>query len=150
MIKHARLSRRTVVGGMATVGTIAAVGVVTQKGTALGGPDGLARTLVGGARPSSPLATAEMTAWQAAVGSEFAIARSTHMRLVGVQPLASRGARPRGLRRNAFLAVFELPAFAQLPGDLIYTLSNPAYGALDLFLVEGGARGAQRLHAVFN
>jgi hypothetical protein len=150
MIDNVRLSRRTVIGSVAAVGTLAAVGMVAQKGAVADSSNSFARALLGAAPGPASLATAEMERWQAAVGADFSLAGSSSVRLVGVQPLASSGARPRGLRRNAFVAVFELPAFAQLPGDLIYTLSSSAHGQLDLFLVEGVGRFANRLLAVLN
>jgi hypothetical protein len=150
MIDNVRFSRRTMVGSLAAVGTIAAVGMVAQKGAVTGGSNSLARALLGSARGPASLAAAEMEGWQAAVGTNFSLAGSLNMRLVGVRPLASAGARPSGLRRRAFIAIFELPAFAQLPGDLIYTLANSTYGRLDLLLAETAGRGAQRLQAVLN
>ncbi len=150
MIDNLRLSRRAMVGSLAAVGTLAAVGMVAQKGAVADSSNSLARSLPGRAQGPASLATAEMEGWQAAVGANFSLAGSSSVRLVGVQPLASSGVRPRGLRRAAFVAVFELPAFAQLPGDLIYTLSDSAHGRLDLFMVEGVGRFANRLLAVLN
>ena len=45
---------------------------------------------------------------------------------------------------------FELPAYEQLPGDLIYTISNPTYGSIDLFLSECAERNPHRLKAVLS
>lgn len=144
----ASVSRRTVVGGLAAAGTIAAFAVAANEGAV---PIGASASGGGpfGGQGTSPLATAEVDAWQAVVGSDFGIARTT-MRLVGVEPLASPGARPRGLRRKAFVAVFELPVLARLPGDLIYTISSAGRGTFDLFLVEGAGRFTNRLKAVLN
>jgi hypothetical protein len=141
------LSRRTLLGGLAAAGTLAAI-VMANNGT-VGGSGTLADAIFGG-RTESRLARAEANEWLAAVGTNFRVAGSLSMRLVGVEPMESAGARPPGLRRRAFKAVFELPAFAALPGNLVYTLSSSAHGALDLYLSEGSGRFTNRLYAILN
>jgi hypothetical protein len=141
-------SRRTLLGGLAAAGTLAAV-VMVNNGAIVSGPGSFGGRLFGAA-PQSALATAEMAEWQTAVGTRFEVAGGITLRLVGIQPLASSGARPAGLRRSAFMAVFDLPAFASLPGNLIYTLRNSTYGQLDLFLDTGAGRMANRVFAILN
>lgn len=147
-IEKIRPSRRTVVAGVAAAGTLAAVGIATSEGVVPLGADGPGAALFG-SRATAPLMAGEIDLWQTAIGDSFGIA-STSMRLIGVEPLASPGARPAGLRRRGFIAVFELSAFAQLPGNLIYTISSAGHGTFDLYLVEGTGRFANRLKAVLN
>ena len=140
-------SRRTLIGGLAAAGTLAAVAITSNGGVSEA--TGRIGSLLG-ITPQSPLATAEMDAWQAAVGTRFEVAGSITLRLVGIEPLTSVGARPPGLRRRAFMAVFERPGSATLPGNLIYRLSSATQGTLDLLLVEGAGRAANRVFAVLN
>jgi hypothetical protein len=146
--KFSFLSRRTLLGGVAAAGTLAAI-VMVDNGGIVGRPGALTGSVFGG-RAESALARAEASEWLAVVGTNFRIAAGLSARLVGVEPMASAGARPRGLRQRAFKAVFELPAFTALPGNLVYTLSSSAHGALDLYLSEGSGRFANRLYAILN
>jgi hypothetical protein len=147
---RARLSRRNLLGGLAVAGGLAAVAMAASKTAIVSRSTSLARAVLGGRARRVALASAEMEDWQAAVGMNFGIADYLTMRLIGVRPLNSDGDRPAGLRRTAFVAVFELPAYEQLPGDLVYTISNPTYGAIDLFLSECAERNPHRLKAIIN
>ena len=96
------------------------------------------------------LAHGEMDRWAAVVGTVFA-ASGFRLTLAGVRALASEGARPAGLRAGAFLAVFDVQGGGTMPGDLIYTLSSPGIGPLDIFLEAAPSpEFPNRMTAVFN
>lgn len=145
----AKVSRRNVMiaGGGAAV---AGLGVVAL--TPLGNPvkskarEVLASSGIG--RSMLSLTDGTVAEWQAQVGSTFAIAGGMSLRLAGVQPMNSDGARPLGVtRRSAFVAVFDSASGQSLPGDLIYTASHPQYGPMQIFLSEASPG---RMLAVFN
>ena len=95
------------------------------------------------------LAHAEQGEWTAQVGSEFAIGGGFRLRLAGVRPLPSAGARPSGVaRERAFVAVFDVLGGMTMPGELIYSAAHPQYGSLPLFLTAAG--DPRRMLAVFN
>ena len=96
------------------------------------------------------LATSEMNGWQTIVGTEFETA-GFRLKLVGVQPLPSVGARPADVTRHrAFVAVFEILSGGTMPGDLIYTMRSERQ-VLDVFLTNASTREfPNRMHAVFN
>ncbi len=148
--KLGRLSRRNLLGGLAAVGALAAAAIAAKNNAVVGRSTSLARAILGGRSRPVSLATAEMADWQAAVGMNFGIADYLTMRLIGVRSYGPAGDRPPGVRRQGFVAVFELPAFEQLPGDLIYTVSNPTYGAIELFLSECAERNPRRLKAILS
>jgi hypothetical protein len=93
-------------------------------------------------------AYAEQTEWAAQVGSVFTAPGGYTLRLAGVEPLQSAGERPAGLRRRAFLAVFDVAGGLAMAGDTIYTLTHPQYGATEVFLTLTDVPG--RTVAVFN
>ena len=146
-----RLSRRNVMiaGGGAA---IAGIGVVAL--TPLGNPvKARAREALAGSswgRSMLSLADGTMAEWQAQVGSTFAVGGGTTMRLAGVRAMSSSGERPLSVtRRSAFAAYFDVLGGRSLPGELIYTVSHPQYGPLQIFLSESGA-APRRMLAVFN
>lgn len=142
------ISRRNVVAGLAGL-AVTAVAATTLFQPSAG--DGARRLLAGNrfTRRFLSLASAEQAEWAAQVGSDFTVEGGYRMRLVGVRPLASSGARPAGLSRSrAFAAVFEVAGGLTMPGDLIYTASHAQYGSLPIFLSQSGDPG--RMLAVFN
>lgn len=142
------LTRRRLIGGFAALGGLAAVAMAAKNSAIVTRSTSLARSVLGGRTRSVSLATGDMQDWQRAVGMNFGIAGYLTMKLIGVRSFGPADIRPAGVRRQAFVAVFELPAFEQLPGNLIYTVSNPTYGALDLFLTECEERNPHRLKAI--
>ena len=94
------------------------------------------------------LAEAEQAEWAAQVGSVFTVEGGYRLRLAGVRPLPSPGARPAELRDRGFAAVFDVLGGATMAGDLIYTASHSQYGSLPLFLSATGS--PSRMVAVFN
>lgn len=148
MERKALLSRRNLLGGFALAGALGAIAMAAKNSALVTRSTSLARSVLGGRPRSVSLATAEMVDWQGAVGMNFGIAGYLTMKLIGVRSFGPADERPTGVRRQAFVAVFELPAFEQLPGDLIYTVSNPTYGAIDLYLTECAERNPRRLKAV--
>lgn len=92
-----------------------------------------------------------MADWTRLVGSVFEGA-GFRLRLAGLRPLGSEGARPANVARaGAFLLAFDTLGAATMPGDLIYALSTTGAGPLDVFLVNvSTAEAPGRMHAVFN
>lgn len=89
--------------------------------------------------------------WQGQVGSIFALGGGSRIRLAGVRPLLTSGARPQGLRTQSFAAFFEPLRGHTVAPDLIYTATHVAYGPLPLFLASASERRAPgRMVAVFN
>lgn len=111
-----------------------------------------ARELVGAlplAKRTVNLATAGYADWLAQVGSTFA-GGGYSLRLVGITPLISTGARPAGLRDRAFALNFDVAGGRTMAGDLIYTINHPQYGPLQVFLSATGPQTPARMLAVFN
>ncbi len=105
-------------------------------------------------RLGGSLAHGAMDEWRGQIGSSFLVdaegGRAT-LTLVAVQPLNSKGRRPRFLgRERAFAAVFE--AEGQAPaGDRTYTVAHDTRGAIDIFMGPASVAGGRpRLEAVFN
>ena len=141
------LSRRNVMLGAG--GLVGLAALIATPGLRPLLPGGVRRMLDGGrAAPGAlALAQAEGEQWAAQVGSTFSVAGQT-LRLAGIRPLESSGERPAGLRRRAFLAVFDIAGGGSLPADLIYELTHRRHGALSLFL--SATDNPSRMHAVFN
>jgi hypothetical protein len=89
-----------------------------------------------------------MSEWTTQIGSTFTVGGGYALRLAGVEPLQSEGERPPGLRDRAFAAVFDVARGGTLPGDLIYTVSHPQYGPLQLFM--SATSNPRRMLAIFN
>lgn len=105
-------------------------------------------------RSAGSLAHGAMDEWRSQIGSSFLVdgenGRAT-LKLVAVQPLNSKGRRPRSLGRDrAFAAVFE--ADGQGPsGDRTYSVDHQSRGKIDIFMGAANLSGAKpRLEAVFN
>lgn len=95
------------------------------------------------------LATAGYNDWLAQVGTTFSTS-GYNLKLIGVAPLISSGTRPAGLRDRAFALNFDVAAGRTMAGDLIYTLSQPQNGPLQLFLTGTGPQTPGRMLAVLN
>ena len=97
------------------------------------------------------LAHGEMARWSRVVGTEFRAA-GFRLKLAGVRPLTSLGARPPTVTRHrAFVAVFDVLGGQAMAGDLIYAMSAPGYGSLDVFLTSAATTEfPYRMQAVFN
>ena len=142
------LSRRNILItlGAAVAGTVALAGtalrpVITRQARRVLASTPLTRGMLS-------LSQAEMTEWSDQIGSVFNIGGGYQLKLAGIQPLQSDGVRPSSLRDRAFAAVFDVTRGSALPGDLIYTLSHPQYGPLQLFLSSTG--NPRRMLAIFN
>jgi hypothetical protein len=98
------------------------------------------------------LAQAGYEEWTDQVGSIFNVGGGDSLKLVGVAPFESTGARPVGLARDrAFLAKFDVQNGGSMAGDLIYTVVHPQYGAMQVFLsASSDPRLPNRMNAVFN
>jgi len=95
------------------------------------------------------LADAEQAEWARQVGSVFSVDGGYRLKLLGIQPLPSLGARPADVtRERAFAAVFQVLDGATMAGDLIYSASHSQYGGLPLFLSVTDS--PSRMIAVFN
>ena len=78
-------------------------------------------------RPAVDLATAGRNDWLSQVGSTFSLQSETGnvtMKLAKVTALPAPGARPRGLRDQAFALAFEPVGGAMPEGDRIYSISH--------------------------
>ena len=142
------ISRRTVVAGL---GGLAVTALVATSAFQPSVTDRARRMLASNrfTRRFLSLAGAEESEWAAQVGSEFRVEGGYRMRLAGVRPLLSSGARPANVSRGrAFVAVFEVAGGMTMPSDLIYTAFHSQYGQLPIFLTASADPG--RMLAVFN
>ena len=142
MSESATLSRRNLLAGLCASGLAAACspGGRTAEDPALRA-----------AAQGQKLARGGLADWTDRVGSVFDAA-GFRLRLEGVRPLASEGARPPQVARSsAFLLVFDVLAGGTMPGDLIYPMATPGVGPLDVFLASAATEQyPNRMHAVFN
>jgi hypothetical protein len=96
------------------------------------------------------LANAGYIEWMETVGSTFSGGGGYAMRLIGVEALNSGGQRPLGLRDRAFALHFTVLNGGTMAGNLIYTVSHPDYGPLQIFLSPHDPATPSRMLAVFN
>lgn len=96
------------------------------------------------------LANAGYAEWMETVGSTFSGGGGYAMRLIGVEALNSGGQRPAGLRDRAFALHFNVLNGDTMAGNLIYTVSHPEYGPLQMFLSPHDPATPSRMLAVFN
>lgn len=144
----APLSRRNILLGLAGA-AVTAVVATTALRPSLG--DRGRRVLASNplTRRFISLADAEQGEWQAQVGTDFTAEGGYTLRLDGVRPLNSQGARPAGVARDrAFAAVFDVRGGMTMAGDLIYSVTHPQYGRMPLFLTA--TADPKRMLAVFN
>ncbi|HMG45879.1 MAG TPA: hypothetical protein VK614_00260 [Allosphingosinicella sp.] len=95
------------------------------------------------------LANAGYAEWMETVGSTFS-GGGYAMLLIGVEALNSDGQRPLGLRDRAFALHFNVLNGGTMAGNLIYTVSHPEYGPLQMFLSPHDPATPSRMLAVFN
>ena len=140
----ASLSRRHVLAGMAA-------GLVSACSSSSSAPDAAPEAATKAAAAGQALAHGEMDRWSGYVGTRFE-ASGFQLRLSGVRPLASEGARPANVSRSsAFLAVFDVDGGRPMPGNLIHALRAQGVGPLDVFLADAATpEFPGRMHAVFN
>ncbi|MGZ8337368.1 MAG: DUF6916 family protein [Allosphingosinicella sp.] len=142
------LSRRNLLIGAAGAAIVTVVALPTWR--PLSG-ERTRRLLAGNplTRRFVSLGNAGMREWEAQIGAAFTASGGYRLRLAGVRPLTSRGARPPSVRRRrAFLAVFDIADGRTMASDLIYTLAHADYGPMPLFLTASDSPA--RMHAVFN
>ena len=145
---RATLSRRNI---LITIGAAAAGAVALLSTTFRPAVTRQARRVLAATpltRGMLSLASAEMDEWTGQIGSTFTAGGGYVLKLAGVRPLQSDGERPAELRDRAFAAVFEITRGSAMPGDLIYTVSHPQYGPLQLFL--SSTPDPRRMLAIFN
>ncbi len=148
MERVSTVSRRSILLGLAGA-AVSAVIATTALSPSMG--ERTRRLLAGNrfTRRFVSLADAGQGEWAAQVGSAFRLEGGYRLRLAGVRPLHSQGARPAAVARDrAFAAVFEVLNGGTLAEDLIYSASHAQYGALPLFLT--GTGDPRRMLAVFN
>jgi hypothetical protein len=142
------LSRRRMV--VALGGAVVVVGAVFAapiKSLVEAGGRELANAVAG--KRTVNLATAGYADWLAQVGTTFSTS-GYNLKLAGIAPLISSGARPAGLRDRAFALNFDVAAGRTMAGELIYTINHPQYGPLQLFLSATGPQTPSRMLAVLN
>ena len=138
-IQDWHVSRRTVLVGMGAT-ALAGCGVVPSSGS---DPE---ISLTSGTGPA--LATAEADVWSAAAGSQFGTVGYT-MQLVGIELLSILGERPEGLRRQPFIAAFDILSGRFMAGNLVYTISHATIPTFDIYLTNHST-SATRMFALFN
>ena len=145
---RASLSRRNILItiGAAAAGAVALLGTAFRPAVTRQARRVLASTPL--TRGMLSLSQAEMEEWSAQIGSTFTVGGGYALRLAGVEPLQSDGERPAALRDRAFAAVFDVARGGTMAGDLIYTVSHPQYGPLQLFL--SATDNPRRMLAIFN
>jgi hypothetical protein len=143
------LSRRRLLVGAGACGAVA-LGALAATKTSLVSADSKESGSTTSTAPPASLATAEMEAWIAEVGSTFRAA-GQRLRLSGVQPLPLVGDRPAALRDRPFIAVLDGQSGSALAGDLIYAITHPNYPGFDIYLTSAPtAAYPRRMHALFN
>lgn len=141
------LSRRNAVAALA-VGGIATGAVAASKFGFTAGKFAAPKALSWWQRPSVDLATAGRNEWLGQVGSAFSLQSENGnvlMKLAKVTAMPSAGARPRGLRDQAFSLAFEPVTGAMPEGDRIYSMTH-----MDRDLKVYFAASDKVLLAVFN
>ena len=148
-VVRSRLSRRGILAviGAATAGTVALLSTSFRPSVTRQARRVLASTPL--TRGMLSLSQAEMDEWSTQVGASFTVGGGYALRLAGVEPMESSGDRPASLRQRAFAAIFEVTRGTAMPGELIYTVSHPQYGPMQLFLSES-VRQRGRMVAIFN
>jgi len=143
------LSRRRTLAALGGAAVAAGAVFAATKTTLLGQGSGDSSGSASASRTTVNLATAGYDTWLAQVGTKFTGGLYT-LKLAGVAPLLSTGARPPGLRDRAFALNFDVAAGRTMAGDLIYTISHPQYGPFQVFLSAAGPQMPARMIAVFN
>lgn len=141
------LSRRNAVAALA-VGGVATGAVAASKLGFTVAKFAAPKTVSWWDRPAVDLATAGRNDWLSQVGSTFSLQSETGnvtMKLAKVTALPAPGARPRGLRDQAFALAFEPVGGAMPEGDRIYSMSHSG-ADLKVYFAESD----KVLLAVFN
>jgi hypothetical protein len=102
------------------------------------------------ARLPASLRDAEIADWQQLVGASFRLSGGGRVRLVAVEALPASGPRPKGIRAQAFAALFETAAGA-VEDDRTYRLSSLMLPPFDVHFGPKIQMAAKARHiAVFN
>lgn len=131
------ISRRSMVIGL----TVAVAGCGDGGMSTISG-------LLGGGSQGPQLATAEAETWNTATGTRFS-AGAVEMQLTSVETVPTVGTRPAQLRKQAFIAAFDVVGGSYLPGDRAYTIRHASIPTFDIFLTNS-ATIPSRLYAYFN
>lgn len=99
-------------------------------------------------RRNLALGRAGYDAWSAQVGSTFTAQSGQVLKLVDVESLPAKGAKPRHVREQAFVARFEVSSGDALPEE-IYRVAHPSGGTFEIFLTKSGPAQPDRMLAVF-
>ena len=142
------VNRRNILLGLAG-GAVAAGGIAVQQTGGAGSFAELLRSATPGQRGVF-LATANKEDWALQIGTLFTASTGHVLKLVDVQGFAEHGRRPAGLRRQAFVARFDIASGGALPGSQLLNVSHKEGGTFGMFM--GGANPARplRMLAVFN
>lgn len=146
-----RLNRRKMmlVTGGAVAGASALMAAPFREEIATKARELVVSTGVG--RGMLSLATANYDEWLSQVGSTFTLGGRNSIQLVGVRALPTSGPKPRGVRTQGFVALFDPVARQSIAPNLIYTATHPVYGPMPLYLAAtSDARTPGRMAAVFN
>jgi hypothetical protein len=142
------VNRRNILFGLAG-GAVAAGGLAVQQ---TGGAGTFAELLrpIGLGRSGVLLATANKDDWALQVGTTFTASTGHVLKLVDVQGFAEKGKRPANLRKQAFVARFDITSGGELPGAQLLNVSHKEGGTFDMFLTGGNPARPLRMLAVFN
>jgi len=143
------LTRRHTLVALGGAAVTAGAVLAASRTTLLSQGSGGSSTSTSAARTTVNLATANYDTWLAQVGTKFS-GGIYSLKLSGVAPLLSTGVRPAGLRDRAFALNFDVAGGQTMAGELIYTISHPQYGPLQIFLSAAGPTMPARMIAVFN
>ena len=89
--------------------------------------------------------------WLNVVGTNFSLGGRLTLRLTGVRALQTSGAKPAGVRAQAFAAFFDPQLGMSVAPDLIYTATHSRYGPMPLYLASAEAPlRPRRMVAIFN
>jgi hypothetical protein len=137
------VSRRGIIVGLG-----ASVAVAAAAGSAKAMPFNAAGT---GSRSLS-LGGSTMADWTAMIGSKFTLATESGLQgytLVAVEPLSVSRAPVRGVRRQAFTAIFS-PGRARLAaGNKVYAVAHADFGRTGIYFSPTAGSSTGRIEAIF-
>ena len=142
------VNRRNILLGLAG-GAVAAGGIAVQR---TGGAGSFAELLqpIGLGRRGAALATADKGDWALQVGTLFTASTGHVLKLVDVQGFTEKSPRPAGLRKQAFVARFDITSGGPLPGWQLMSLSHKEGGTFDILMSGANPARPLRTLAVFN
>ena|SRR6478609_5116554 len=142
------VNRRNILLGLAG-GAVAAGGIAVQQTGGAGSFAELLRSATPGQRGVF-LATANKEDWALQIGTLFTASTGHVLKLVDVQAFPENGRRPAGLRKQAFVARFNITSGGPMAGSQLLNVSHKEGGTFDILM--GGANPARplRMLAVFN